>query len=243
MKDLYGDIIERAIERLRMFVPSAGYEVAYSGGKDSDVILNLIRRSGVKYKAVHKLTTCDPPEVVRHVRSQVDVHIERPPMTMWELIRKKQGPPLRHRRWCCRLLKERGSADSVVVTGVRWAESARRRARRMVENCYRDPNRKFLNPIIDWSTEDVWRYIRGERIRYCSLYDEGFKRLGCVLCPMSREVQRDLSRWPGICRAWERAIKSTWKPGRFSSAEQLWQWWLDRDAKAPQNDMPLFFRD
>lgn len=45
-------------------------------------------------------------------------------------------------------------------------------------------------PIIDWSTEDVWNYIKTNNLRYCSLYDEGFDRIGCVLCPMASKNQR-----------------------------------------------------
>jgi phosphoadenosine phosphosulfate reductase len=65
-------IDEIAIERLKEFEPPDGYWVAYSGGKDSDVVLDLVRRSGVKYEAHHNLTTCDPPELVRHVKEQPD---------------------------------------------------------------------------------------------------------------------------------------------------------------------------
>ena len=105
-----------------------------------------------------------------------------------------------------------------------------------------------VNPIIDWSTTAVWEYIRERGLPHCTLYDEGFKRLGCVLCPMSRDVDVHLQRWPALCRAWERAVKATFKPGKgtFETAEDYWQWWLSRDARVPaprQEEMPLFFRD
>ncbi len=249
MNDLFGNIIDRAIARLREFEPSEGYFLAYSGGKDSDVILDLARRSGVKFDAHHNLTTCDPPEVVRHVKAQKDVQIDKPAETMWQLIRRKKIPPRRNARYCCEVLKESGGNGRIVVTGIRWAESNRRSQRKMVEHCFRDRTKRFLNPIIDWSTRDVWEYIHGQRLPYCRLYDEGFKRLGCVLCPMTRDVERQIQRWPAIARAWERAIKATYRPDhpnikhRFASAEEYWQWWLDRDAKMANHEMPLFFRD
>ena len=247
MNNLFGNIAEISIERLKEFESIAidkhpdGYYVAYSGGKDSDVILDLVRRSGVKYTAHHHLTTCDPPELVRHVKKQADVVIRRPELTMWQLIRKKKMPPRRNARYCCEVLKEGGGKGRMVVTGIRWGESHGRSKRRMVETCYRSKTKQFLNIIVDWTTPEVWDHIRQRGIEYCKLYDEGFKRLGCVLCPMTRDVQRQMERWPKIARAWEKAVKATYKADetkkfKFNTPEEYWQWWLDRDASALNKD-------
>jgi phosphoadenosine phosphosulfate reductase len=254
MRNLFGEIEKIAIERLQHFEQSAllknpaGYYVAYSGGKDSDVILDLVRRSGVKFTAHHHLTTCDPPELVRHVKEQDDVIIRRPEMSMWQLIRYKKMPPRRNARYCCQYLKERGGVGRVVVTGIRWGESARRSKRRMIETCYRNKSKQFLNVIVDWSTDDVWNYIKQQEIEYCTLYDEGFKRLGCVLCPMARNVDEQIKRWPKIAKAWENAIKATWKGGaryKFATPQIYWEWWLDRDRPSLKKDenQRMFFED
>lgn len=250
MDTLFGNLVDIAIDRLRAFEENAiakndaGYYVAYSGGKDSDVILDLTRRAGVRFKAYHHLTTADPPEVVQHVRSQPDVEIVRPALTMWQLIRKNSMPPRRNARYCCRTQKERpGVKDCIVVTGVRWSESRNRSKRRMIETCFSNKSKQYLNVIIDWTTTDVWNYIRARALKYCSLYDEGFLRLGCVLCPMNRQVQLHLDRWPKICRAWERAVKSTYIEGKtgFRSADEYWQWWLDRDRPSRKKYQEEFF--
>ena len=255
MKNLFNKTLEAvAIERLKTFEERAvnmhpdGYYLAYSGGKDSDVLLHITKKSGVKFKAVHNLTTCDPPEVVYHVRSHPEVEISTPKTTMWQLIRKKGMPPRRNARYCCQELKERGGEGRIVLTGVRWGESVKRKNRRMFEACYRSERKFYLHPIIDWFSADVWCYIRNEGIKYCGLYDEGRKRVGCVLCPMARDVEQQIRRWPKIAAAWERAIKATFVLDKLGSKgiatpEAYWQWWLDRDAKLSKGDEPCFMFD
>ena len=68
---------------------------------------------------------------------------------------------------------------------------------RIVEMCYKN-HTTLINPIIDWTTEEVWEFIKEYEVPYCSLYDEGFKRLGCIGCPMGSKAQRlkEFERWP-----------------------------------------------
>ena len=167
--------VQIAIERLRYHEPDDGYYLAYSGGKDSTVILELARMAGVQFDTHHNLTTVDPPEVVRFVRSQPEITIERPEHTMWEIIIRHGIPPTRRIRYCCEELKEGGGKGRTVITGVRWAESSRRKqTRKVIEGCNRY-DRMVVNPIVDWTDADVWQFIREQNLPYCSLYDEGFK--------------------------------------------------------------------
>jgi len=241
-------IDEIAIRRIQAHAPDDGLYVAFSGGKDSVVILDLVKRSGVPFDAHYNLTTADPPEVVYFVRRFPEVQIHKPRdkdgkfMSIWRLIRKKGMPPRRNARFCCEVMKEQGGKGRTVVTGVRWAESARRSKRGLYEGCYKDGNKHYLNPIIDWTTADVWHYIRSRGLDYCSLYDEGFKRVGCVLCPMSSKTDRDIERWPGIARLWERAVKATFNPGgAWDTEEDYWQWWLSRDGSSSKEELPMLF--
>jgi phosphoadenosine phosphosulfate reductase len=224
---------------------SLGYYVGDSGGKDSEVVLDLMRRSGCRYESHHNLTCADAPETIHHIREHhPETTIHRPDRSLWEVIRSKGIPPRRNARYCCETQKELGGRDRVVVLGVRWGESNRRSRRSLFESCRKHGDRWFLNPIIEWTTGDVWTYIRQRGLPYNRLYDEGFHRVGCVLCPMTRDVDRQMARWPRLCRAWERAIKSTWKPNlNLPSPEALWQWWLDRDAKAENYAECMAFED
>lgn len=240
--DLYRGRIDRvqmAIDRMKSFEPQDGYYLAYSGGKDSDVILALAKMAGVKFDAVYHLTTVDPPQLVYHVRKHPEVKIDRPKESMWKLIVRKRMPPTRLKRYCCEIFKERGGAGRVVMTGIRAEESPKRSRRGMVERCYKDSTKTYLHPIIDWKFEDVWQFLRENKIEYCKLYDEGFKRLGCIMCPYSN-IKMEAKRFPKIAEAYHRAILRCFAAActagltakvRFKDGEEMWQWWLNGKKK------------
>lgn len=235
-----------AIERLRFHEPPDGYWLAFSGGKDSTVIYDLALRSGVKFDAHYSVTGIDPPELVQHIRQHYpDVQRDMPPESIWKMI-DCHAMPRRQGRWCCQELKERGGVGRTVLTGVRWAESVRRRKRSLYETCYRDATKHYLHAIIDWSEQDVWDYIHERKLPYCSLYDEGFKRLGCVLCPMTSAAQtkRDMERWPKLADAWKRAAYRYYEHSagaqKFGSPEAYWQWWIGRKARRDKAQMVMF---
>ena len=128
------DKVKTAIEILRSFEPSEGYYLAFSGGKDSVTVKALCDMAGVKYDAHYRVTSVDPPELVRFIKEKhPDVKMEIPhykdgkPITMWNLIPKKKLPPTRIQRYCCLYLKESGGYGRMTLTGVRWAESANRK--------------------------------------------------------------------------------------------------------------------
>lgn len=133
--DLYGrDKVDKAIQRLQTYEPKEGYYLCFSGGKDSCVIKALADMAGVKYDAHYSISSVDPPELVRFIKdAHPDVIMEHARdkdgniVTMWNLIPKKKMPPTRIVRYCCAQLKETGGRGRLKVTGVRWAESARRK--------------------------------------------------------------------------------------------------------------------
>ena len=109
-------------------------------------------------------------------------------------------------------------------------------SRRMVEQCYKR-HKTNLNPIIDWTDSEVWEFIRAERIPYCGLYEEGWHRLGCIGCPMSKKAGRvrDFSRWPKYKDAYLRAFAKMLEKRRLRNLEDparpVWrQWGTEYDA-------------
>ena len=241
------DKVQVAIMRLQEFEPPEGYYFADSYGKDSCVVLRLLQMAGIKDDAHYSQGGVDPPELVQFGRKyHPDTIIERPEMSMWQGV-FVHGMPRRRGRWCCELIKEKHGTGRIVVTGIRWAESPRRKLRRMFEVCRIDGTKRFLHPIIDWSNAEVWQFIRDNNIPYCSLYDEGFKRLGCVLCPMesARQTQIELIRWPKLAMAWKRACERYFNKGlegtkRWNSAEEMWQWWLSRKGTKDNAQCVMF---
>lgn len=235
MPDLLGyDKIKVAIERFKTFEPPDGYFVAFSGGKDSIVIKSLAEKSGVAHETVYNNTTIDPPELTKYIRQHhPDVRWNNPPKPFLRRVVEK-GFPLRQRRWCCEEYKERGGEGRLVVTGVRWAESARRKSRRMVETCMRGHAKQYLHVIIEWTNEDVWNYIKQFNLPYCSLYDNGFRRVGCVMCPMSYNRKRESERWPKYREAFRRAFNRLYENKKGTEAYRFWrsgdemfEWWLE----------------
>ena len=135
--------------------------------------------------------------------------VEEPRISMFQLIIKKGFPPTRVCRYCCQEFKERnvcGKGDGLLtVTGVRKAESPRRESRAKYETCQADRGVNFYHPIVNWSDEQVWDFIRAERIPYCQLYDEeGITRIGCVGCPLasSSKILAEFKRWPQFEKAY-----------------------------------------
>lgn len=118
------DLIKKG-EKLALALNPNGYFVGFSGGKDSQVLLELVKMAGVKYKAYYSVTTNDPPENVYFIRNHYpDVIFLHPKENFYKLIEKK-GMPTMNRRFCCEILKEQGGVGQVVLSGVRAEESTK----------------------------------------------------------------------------------------------------------------------
>ena len=208
--------VEQAVKLLQVCYKAAGepLEVAYSGGKDSDVILELAKLSGTEYRAIYKNTTIDPPGTIKHVMEN-GVEIRRPKDSFFSLM-MKDGYPNRFRRFCCSVLKEYKILDNSVM-GIRKCESTKR-AKRYTEptECRIYGSKKnhvnAIYPILDWSDEDELEFIKERGIRLHPLYyrKDGSidlaKRVGCMCCPLAYYKKRLLQfkQWPGMVKAYLR---------------------------------------
>jgi phosphoadenosine phosphosulfate reductase len=247
--------VRKSLERLKAFEPAEGYYLAYSGGKDSVVLLRLAQMAGVKFDAHYNVTTVDPPELIRFIREETpEVIWERPRMSMKDLCVKRTFLPTRIQRFCCEYLKERGGEDRVVLTGIRWAESPRRAKQATMARICKKRGAHIINPIIDWSDEEVWEFIKQENIPYCGLYDENFKRLGCVGCPMAGPagMTREFVRWPRFLKLYYRIAEKVLPPmlarrteqgkiNTFTTPREMILWWV-RDLTKDQRHATVIRR-
>jgi phosphoadenosine phosphosulfate reductase len=172
-------------------------------------------------------------------------------ITMWKLI-EMYGFPTRQMRFCCERLKEVAGHNAYCILGIRWAESSKRKAgravheiagrkmmtnndneatRRMNENCMRK-NKYMLNPIIEWTDDEVWEYIREHGLPYNPLYDSGHKRVGCIGCPM-RANRKELEDNPRYAALYKRAAeqfletRAKSRDGIKKDIHTYYKWWID----------------
>ena len=245
--------VERAVERLRLYEPSEGYFLCFSGGKDSVCIKAIAELAGVKYEAHYSVTTIDPPPIIRFIRQEhPDVTFNFSPYaSSFAQGVIKQGWPMRRVRWCCREFKDYAGAGRIKVMGVRKAERrAARTGRGAVDMCARTGDRR-VNPIWDWSDGEVWGFIRSRELPYCELYDKGWKRIGCVCCPFAsaQEIRRNREAWPRMFRKIRRAFHAVYAKrvesnpevvSRFHDADSCFEWWLSRGWGYPKPGDALY---
>lgn len=236
-----------AIGRIQKFAKISelmGYEVSvgFSGGKDSLVVYDLCKRAGIDCRfffnhSLEDLTT------LQYIRSNFpDVTWRRTEKGFFEHIVKdvKFFLPIPQHAWCCVTYKHNPKfVDDASIVGVRAAESVKRKGRKVFEaknKTFAKKNKAAFNeffedrcqgvgssskislkPIVDWTDEDVWNYIRKYNLPYNPLYDEGFKRVGCMICP-KRDFKGNfdmLMRYPKLVdcaiHARERGGAKYWK--------------------------------
>lgn len=193
-----------AIEFIQKNVPP-GISVGFSGGKDSIVTAKLMELSEVSHFLEYSFTGLDAPEVVRFIRKNYPhCKFRRNKRTFWRDL-AVNVPPSDRLRWCCTLLKKTTMNQ---VQGIRAEEGSRRKKRNRI-NEYKD--RITYYPIFHWKEWQVWEFIKKYSLSYPILYDWGFNRIGCVVCPYHSEKTGKLhamyrKRWPKFFKRFEKGI-------------------------------------
>lgn len=191
--------------------PSEVIEVAYSGGKDSDVILQLAKEAGINFRAIYKNTTIDPPGTIQHA-NEMGAEVLQPRRYTFRQLVIKKGLPSRLRRFCCEELKEYKVLDKCII-GVRREESRARTER------YKEPTHcrfygskkehvEAIYPILDWTTQDVADFLQDRGIKCAPVYydERGVfhpeRRLGCMCCPMASRKKRieEFKKYKGMVK-------------------------------------------
>ena len=219
--------VDRAIRLLQSIPQDGEIELSYSGGKDSDVILELTKMAGIPYRAIYKNATIDPPGTIAHAR-EMGAEVIHPEKTFFQLISEK-GFPSRVSRWCCSILKEYKVCDRA-IQGIRRSES-RKRAERYKEpeicRVYSAKEKvKVYLPILEWTDEDVAEFIKERNIKCHPLYYRGgqfdvTQRLGCVGCPIQSQKKRiqELKDNPRFLKAWIRAGQKRYTSEKYQNGK------------------------
>ena len=207
----------RLLRQAQQAYPDEQIEVSYSGGKDSDVILQLAKEAGINFIPIYKNTTIDPPGTLKHVKSRGGVKIINPKKSFFELI-KERGLPTRTRRFCCEVLKEY-KVNNVAIQGIRRSESSKRAERykepQVCRTYKKNEKVKIFYPILTWTDEDVSEFIADRKIQLAPAYynSQGEvnikKRLGCVGCPLGYRKHRieEFMQNPNILKGYIRSLK------------------------------------
>lgn len=208
MKDKLKKKVDFAIKLLQSIPQDGDIEVSYSGGKDSEVILELAKMASIPYRAIYKNTSIDPPGTITHCKSK-GVEVLAPTINFFDLVKKK-GCPTRRARFCCECLKEYKVCDRA-VQGIRRSESIKRAKRyHEPEVCRTYPKgqkARIYLPILEWTDDDVAEFIAERGIKCHPLYydEQGNfhveRRLGCIGCPLkSDNGKADYVRYPKLLK-------------------------------------------
>lgn len=206
--------VDFAIKLLQLIpIDDGPIELSFSGGKDSDVILELAKMAGIPYRAIYKNTTIDPAGTITHAR-EMGAEVVRPKKSFFQLV-SEHGYPSRYARFCCSFLKEYKVCDRA-IQGIRRSESRNRAERyKEPEMCRvysaKEKVRVYL-PILEWTDEDVAEFIKERNIKCHPLYYrrgqfDVTKRLGCMGCPLQSRKKRiqEFKDNPKMLKAWIRA--------------------------------------
>lgn len=189
---------------------------SFSGGKDSQVILDLVSRvippsdfivvySDTGYELPHSLELYS--EVEKYYQKQypeLKFYIARnhdSVLNYWD----KLGAPSRIHRWCCAVMKSaplsillkkiNGTGiqpKTMLFDGVRAEESVSRASRSRIGKNVKHNNMINVRPILEWSNAEVYLYILLHNLPFNKAYRNGLSRVGCAICPYSSGWSEDL---------------------------------------------------
>lgn len=198
-------LIDESLEVIASVSDHAPLTVAFSGGKDSIVLAELVRLSGIEHTLLYHDTTIEPPDVRQFVkRYYPQVKITRPERHYWSYF-MDFWPPSRLYRWCCNYLKHGQDKSSLVLTGVRREESIKRRKYHHIDKIGKKLN---IQPILNWPEWAIWQFIEDQGLAWPEIYNH-VDRVGCVICPLRSYSIHKIwrNRYPNYYKTFEKHFK------------------------------------
>lgn len=246
-------------EKTALSLNPEGYYLAFSGGKDSQVMLSLVKLAGVRYRAYYSVTSIDPPENVYFIRNNYpEVNFVFPKRNFFSLV-SDYGLPMMNRRFCCERLKEGLGAGRAVLTAVRSEESRKRASYAQIEiysrrkehmdkprnrtldqlmsneiQCIKGKDRLMIRPVLNWTSDEIWEYIYTNKLPVNPCYQK-VARVGCMFCPFATKWQLELYKkeYPKYYKLLMSAVEKYWeklKNHTFDSPEDYYNWWVSKKS-------------
>ncbi|MBP2143249.1 3'-phosphoadenosine 5'-phosphosulfate sulfotransferase (PAPS reductase)/FAD synthetase/predicted RNA-binding protein with PUA domain [Methanococcus voltae] len=228
-------ILKHMIEKYK----KKGYVInaSFSGGKDSSVSTLLAKEVMPDIEVISIDTGLEYPETIEYIKKfskKYDLNMDIiDGDNFWEDI-LRNGVPTKDNRWCnssCKLnplrsyLKKKYPGKKILtIDGSRQFESFTR------SNLDYERNSSFIDfqttafPILDWNALDIWTYIYKNDIPYNPLYDEGFERIGCYLCPsaLNSEFNRVKELHPDYYKRWSKYLSKRYSKDEIDRG--FWRW-------------------
>ena len=269
MDELVRDTLSRMYMVYMKYKDSVnGIQVAYSGGKDSIVVLDLAKRilPHNSFVVAFEDTGMEMNETIKTVNKEKEacekqgIRFEMcepisDPYEDWIRI----GPPSFANRWCCSVAKsvpntiynriklggDIANYRFLNILGNRAAESSSRMKSELFTENAKHKNTIDLNGIINWSSAEVHLYIMMNDLYLNDGYKQGFFRIGCRLCPRSSPMAMAIANlvYESETRPWMEAIKDTYRAS-FKSEEELeiyinqGEWRFRKDSSGTKYSVP-----
>lgn len=190
--------------------------VSFSGGKDSQVVLDLVSRvvPPSLYEVIYSDTGYEFPSSLDLYEETRSLYKARYPSLNFTLVKnhqdihfywKNMGPPSRLHRWCCSVMKtapiyrylklessEKKQPNVLVFEGVRADESSRRSTYLRIGKGVKHTNVVNARPIFDWNATEIYLYLLVHRLPFNRAYKLGCSRVGCIICPYSSQRSENI---------------------------------------------------
>lgn len=208
------------------------FHVAFSGGKDSCVLLDLVKKAlpqgsfvvvfgdtGMEFPDTYTLVDAVEADCKREGIPFYRAKSHFTPQESWKLF----GPPSRTLRWCCsvhkstpQVLKLReitGKTDyrGLAFVGVRAQESTRRSHYGYLSDGTKVRGQLSHNSILEWTSAEIWLYIYAKKVLYNEAYKKGSARVGCICCPMGggKASYIESKNYPEIVKSFHSLIQKS----------------------------------